>query len=195
MAGLVNQVDNRLLTQAQQKAEASVPAQYRRGYTAIVAAGLKAMFSDNTFPLMKQYLASIKSPQDIPHVVAHGIMKLLSILYNESRGKLQLEASGPASIVLMTHALDYVEDVMKIPITPEILAQTAQLVNKGVMNFLKQASQLSDADFEQILQGKGKELAASKQAQQAPPTQPGIPAAQPGVPAGQPMAPPAQGAV
>ena len=173
MAGMVSTIDNRLLTQARDKAEASVPNEYQRSYTQILAAGLKAMFSDKTFPLMKEYLASIKSPQDIPQVVAHGILKLLSILFNESQGKLQIEASGPASIVLMTHALDYVEDVMKIQIDANVLAATTDLVNKGLMHFLKQATKMSDEDFNQILQGKGKELVASKEAQGAAP-QPGV---------------------
>lgn len=163
-----NQVDSRLLIQAQQKAEASVPEQYRRGYNQILAAGLKAMFSDKTFPMMKAYLASIKSPQDIPNVVAHGIIKLLSIVFNASQGKLQLEASGPASIVLMTHALDYVEERMRMPIDATILAETTKAVNQGLMHFLKQATQMSDDDFQQVLQGKGKELAASRQQANGP---------------------------
>lgn len=178
MAGMVSTIDSRLLTQARDKAEASVPGQYKRGYTQILAAGLKAMFSDKTFPMMKEYLATIKSPQDIPNVVAHGIMKLLSILFNESQGRLQLEASGPAAIVLMTHALDYVEDVMKIQIDATVLAATTDLVNKGLMNFLKQATKMSDEDFTQILQGKGHELAAAKEAQVEAP-QPGVPPVQP----------------
>lgn len=163
-----NQVDSRLLIQAQQKAEASVPEQYRRGYNQILAAGLKAMFSDKTFPMMKEYLASIKSPQDIPNVVAHGIIKLLSIVFNASQGKMQLEASGPASIVLMTHALDYVEERMRMPIDATILAETTKAVNQGLMHFLKQATQMSDEDFQQVLQGKGKELAASRQQANGP---------------------------
>jgi hypothetical protein len=161
-------IDNRLLTQARDKAEASVPEQYTRGYNQIVAAGLKAMFSEKTFPMMKEYLATIKGPQDIPNVIAHGIIKLLSLVFNASQGKLQIEASGPACIVLMTHALDYVEDVMKITITPDILAQSTQLVNQGLMHFLKQATKMSDEDFNQIMQGRGKELAAAKQTPTTP---------------------------
>lgn len=167
MAGLVSQVDSRLLTQAQQKAEASVPEQFRKGYTAIVAAGLKAMFSEKTFPMTKQYLTGVKGLPDVPKVVSHGIVKLLSILFNESQGKLQLEAAGPACIVLMTHALDYVEDVMKLTIDANTLAQTTELTNQGLLHFIKQATKMSDGDFDQIMAGKGKELAASKQ--QAPP--------------------------
>lgn len=175
-------VDSRLLLQAQQKAEASVPAPYRRGYTQIVAAGLKAMFSDKTFPLMKEYLASIKSPQDIPRVVAHGIIKLLSLVFNASQGKLQLEASGPAAIVLMTHALDYVEERMSMPIDATILAACTKAVNQGLMEFLKQATKMSDEDFNQVLQGKGKELAASRQQANGPAVAPpATPPAQPGV--------------
>ena len=179
MPGLVSQLDNRLLIQAQKKTEASVPEQYRRGYTSIVAAGLKAMFSDKTFPLMKSYLAAIKSPQDIPQVVAHGIVKLMSILLNEAKGKMPLEPSVPAAIVLMTHALDYIEEIMKQPIDANVIAQSTDLVNKGMLHLLKQASGLSDQDMQQVMQGRGKELIASRQ------NQPGA------VP--QPPAPPAQG--
>jgi len=175
------ELDNRLLIQAQQKTEASVPKEYQRGYHAIVAAGLKAMFADKTFPLMKQYLASIKSPQDIPQVVAHGIVKLLSVLLNESQGKMPLEPSIPAAIVLMTHALDYIEEVMKMPIDANTIASATDLVNKGMLHLIKQASGLSDADMQQIMMGKGKELAASKQAQPpqagALPSQAGAPPA------------------
>jgi len=181
MPGLVSQLDNRLLIQAQKKTEASVPEQYRRGYTSIVAAGLKAMFSDKTFPLMKSYLAAIKSPQDIPQVVAHGIVKLMSILFNESKGKMPLEPSVPAAIVLMTHALDYIEEVMKMPIDANTIASATDLVDKGMLHLIKQASGLSDADMQQIIMGKGKELAASKQAQPpqagALPSQAGAPPA------------------
>ncbi len=166
-----NQVDSRILIQAQQKAEASVPEPYRRGYNQILAAGLKAMFSDKTFPMMKEYLASIKSPQDIPQVVAHGIIKLLSIVFNASQGKLQLEASGPASIVLMTHALDYVEERMRMPIDATILAETTKAVNQRLMHFLKQATQLSDAEFQQVLQGNAKSVGS---APAAAPAQPGV---------------------
>jgi hypothetical protein len=147
-------VNDPLLKQTLAKVEASVPEKYQKGYNQIMAAGLQAMFSEKTFPLMEDYLKDIKSQTDIPNLVAHGIIKLLSILFNESKGQMQLEASGAAAIALMTHALDYVEQVIKIEVTKEILAQTTELVRHGLMVFLKQASKLSDEDFNKALTPK-----------------------------------------
>lgn len=177
MAKMTGTIDNKLLVMARTKSEESVPKEFTRGYHQIVAAGLKAMFAEKTFPLMKEYLGMIKAPTDIPKLVSHGIIKLLSLVSNASQGKIQIEASGSAAITLMTHALDYVEDVMKIPITKDLLAETTQLTNQGLMTFLKQSSGMSDQDFDMILQGRGKELVDSKQASQG--AQPGA-AALPG---------------
>jgi hypothetical protein len=162
---LINTVKDPLLKQAQQQAEVSVPKKYQTGYNAIMAAGLKLMFSEKTFPMMQQYMASIKSPQEIPKVVAHGIVKVLSMLMNAGKGKFPLEASGPAAIVLMTHALEYLESVKTMEITADTLAETTRLVNQGHLMLLKQASGLDDNQFGQVMAGKGKELAAQLQAQ------------------------------
>lgn len=164
MAGTVSTIDNRLLTMVRDKAEVSVPKEFMRGYNQIVAAGLKAMFSEKTFPLMKEYMGMIKSPTDIPKIVSHGIIKLLSLVANASNGNIQMEAAGAAVMVLMIHALDYVEDVMKIPITKDIIGETTRLTNQGFLILLKQSTGVSDQDFDMILQGRGKELVDSKQA-------------------------------
>lgn len=154
MAGLINDVKAPLLTQTIQKAEASLPPKYRRGYDAIMAAGLKAMFDEGTFRYTQEYLRSIKSPQDAPKIVAHGILKLISIIFNQTKGKMPLEPSGTAALVLMCHALEYVERSMKMPVTPEILAQTTHLVSQGLALFLKQATKMSDQDFQGMLNPK-----------------------------------------
>lgn len=163
---LINTAKDPLLQQAQQQAEASVPKQYRRGYDAIMAAGLKLMFSEKTFPMMQQYMAAIKSPQEIPKMVAHGITKVMSILMNTAKDKFPLEASGAAAVVLMTHALEYLEQIKKIQITADILSETTRLVTQGHLMLLKQASGLDDNQFGQVMAGKGKELVAQMQSQQ-----------------------------
>jgi hypothetical protein len=184
MAGMINTVSDPLLVQARNKAEASVPKQYRRGYDAILAAGLKLMFSDKTFPLMQQYVQTISSPEDTPKVVSHGIVKLISILFNQAKGAFPIEPMGAAAIVLMTHALEYAEMKKQFQLTADLLAETTKLTNQGVVFLLKKASKLDDNQFEQVLAGKGKELAASLRSQG------NAPAAAP--PAGAPpVAPPA----
>lgn len=181
---LINTVKDPLLQQAQQKADASVPTQYRQGYEAIMAAGMKLMFSEKTFPMMQQYVAAIKSPQEIPKMVAHGITKVVSILMNTAKEKFPLEASGAAAIVLMTHALEYLEQIKKMQITSDILSETTRLVMQGHLILLKQSSGLDDNHFGQVMAGKGKELAAQMQAQQsATPTSSPAPAQAGGPPA------------
>lgn len=159
-----------LITDAREKAEASVPEKYRKGFDAFMAAGLKLMFSDKTFPKVQEFVKSIQSPQDIPKMIAHGITKLFSILLNGSKGKIPLEASGAALVVLMTHALDYLEHSGKVEITADIIAETTRLVMQGHMLLLKQSSGLTDDQFQQVLAGRGRELVQG----QAPPMSGGM---------------------
>lgn len=154
MAGLIDDVQSSLLKQTMQKAESSLPPKYQRGYHAIMAAGLKLMFDQGTFKYTEEYLRSIKAPQDVPKIVAHGIIKLISLIFNSTKGKMPLEPSGTAAIVLMCHALEYVEREMKLPITPDLLAQTTHLISQGLALFLKQATKMSDEDFQKVLNPK-----------------------------------------
>lgn len=154
MPGLINTVDAPLLKQVMQKAEASLPSKYRRGYDAIMAAGMKAMFDGATFKYTEEYLRRIKGPQDVPAIVSHGIVKLISLIWNSTHGKMPIEPSGTAAIVLMCHALDYVEQEMRLPISADVIAETTHLLSQGLTLFLKQATKMSDGDFQRMLNPK-----------------------------------------
>lgn len=170
-------VKDPLLKSTLAKVEASVPEKYQRGYDQIMASGLQAMFSEKTFPMTEDYLKNIKRPEDVPKLVSHGAVKLLSILYNESKGQLSLESSGAAVLALMVHALDYVERQLRIDVTPEILASTTQLVMQGHLVLLKQMSKLSDADFQKAITPKQPgEASPSPESASEPPAQAGAPA-------------------
>lgn len=173
-------VTDALLSQTLTKIEASVPEKYQRGYDQIMAAGLKAMFSEKTFSMTKEYLQNVKSEADVPKIVSHGVIKLMSILFNVSQGKLQLEASGPAAVGLTVHALQYVEQRMQIPVSRETLAQTTHLVSQGLMVLLKQASKLSDEDFQKALTPKQSGDAQAGEPATVPAAEPAtVPAAEP----------------
>lgn len=148
---------------ARKQIESKIPDKYRRGYDSIMAAGMKVMFSDKTFPKMQEYVNSIQSPQEVPEKVAHGITKTMSILMNMSKGKMPMEPAGAAAQSLMTHALDYVRDVKGLPVDKDTLAATTKATNQGMMTLLQQYSGLSPEQFEQVLKGKGKELMESNQ--------------------------------
>jgi len=163
------------LEQIRQQIESKVPKEHKRGFNSIMAAGMKVMFSDQTFPKMQEYVGTIKSPADIPEKVAHGIAKTMSILMNTSKGKMPMEPSGAAAQALMTQALDYLQTSKGMPIDKETLAATTKATNQGMMTLLQQYSGLSPEQFEQVLRGKGKELIAAEkggapQPEQQPPT-------------------------
>lgn len=155
MPGLVQGVD---LDALKQKIDGKIPKEYRRGYHATMAAGMKLMFSEQTFPMMKEYTDQIQSAEQIPEAVGHGIVKAMSILMNESKGRLPIETAPSAAQGLMTQALEYLQKVKGIPITNDVVAATTKAVNQGMMQLTKQYSGLNDDQFNQVLQGKAKDL-------------------------------------
>jgi hypothetical protein len=151
MPGMINTIDDPLLQQAKKKAEDSVLPPLRQDFKNTMAAGLSLMFSRQTFGLMEDYFKPLKTVEQVPLVVAHGVVKLMSILYNESNGAMPMQTMGPAAIVLAMHALDYVEEELQLPITRQIIDEVTKLTVQGVFTLLQQASKLSDEEFGKIM--------------------------------------------
>ncbi len=167
-------VNDPMLRQALQNVEKSVPEKYRRGYDQIMAMALELMFGKKTFSVTQKFLGAIKGPDQIPKAVAHGVTKLLALVFKGSGEKMQLEASGSAATALSIHGLEYVDQVMKIEVTKEILSATTRLVIQGLMAFLQKASKLDDENFKKAITPGG------AQSMQTGPPSNGVP---PGVPA------------
>lgn len=159
------------LDQIRQKIESQVPKEHKRGFNSIMAAGMKLMFSDKTFPKMQEYASSINKPEEIPEKVAHGVAKTMSILMNTSNGKMPMEPSGAAAQALMTQALDYLQTSKGMPIDKDTLAATTKATNQGMMTLLQQYSGLSPDQFEQVLRGKGKDVVAAAKGGENQPAQ------------------------
>lgn len=150
---LLNTIQDPMLQKVQQAQQQAVPKENQKDYANAMAAGLKLMFNEATFPEVVKAVSSIKSPEQIPQVVAHGIVKAMSILFNESKGHFPIKVYGPVALSLMAHALEYVETKKKAPIDKEVLANTASLVNQGMVRLVQQYMKLSDQDMQQILSG------------------------------------------
>ncbi len=170
---------NQLLTATKKKLEGSVPPQLKDVYDRIIVAGMKLMWSDQTHKEMVSYLDRIKSPKDIPQLIAHGIAKLIQILIREGNIKPKLDdpfysASMLAAQVLCMDALQYVEQKKKITIDQAVLAETHKLLMSGLFKMYGITEELMRKALEHSQQ-----QAASKNpqgmVQQAP-----APAAQPG---------------
>lgn len=170
---------NQLLTATKKKLEGSVPPQLKDVYDRIIVAGMKLMWSDQTHKEMVSYLDRIKSPKDIPQLIAHGIAKMIQIIIQEGNIKPKLEdpfypASMLAAQVLCMDALQYVEQKKKIVIDQAVLAETHKLLMSGLFKMYGITEELMRKALEHAQQ-----QAASKNpqgmVQQAP-----APAAQPG---------------
>lgn len=170
---------NQLLTATKKKLEGSVPPQLKDVYDRIIVAGMKLMWSDQTHKEMVSYLDRIKSPKDIPQLIAHGIAKMIQIIIQEGNIKPKLEdpfypASMLAAQVLCMDALQYVEQKKKIVIDQAVLAETHKLLMSGLFKMYGITEELMRKALEHSQQ-----QAASKNpqgmVQQAP-----APAAQPG---------------
>lgn len=149
-----------MLQQIEQTIMEKIPAQIQKPFMAIVVAGRQLMFSEQTHPQMAEYL-QVSDPAKIPQRVAHGIVKLISIVANEvtRKGKqFNIPAAGPAAVVLMTYALKYVEQQLGIPITKEMIDQTTQLVVKGLLALFKvDKSQIDQAIQAAMQKGQAQE--------------------------------------
>lgn len=163
-----------MLKQIEAKAERSVPPKYQNGFHRIVAAGKKAMFSEQTFPEMQKYMNAIQGPESVPQYVAHGVIKLLTLIFNQSKGTMPLEPVGLAATMFMCDALEYLEQVKKMPIDKAVIDQTTFAVKDGVLAWLKKASGISEEEWQKVMAGKGGQAAQSQPnapAAQAPPAQ------------------------
>jgi hypothetical protein len=90
----------------------------------------------------------------VPEVVAHAVVKICSIIQNESKAKQPLDALGLAAIIFMAHTLQYVEGKHKMPVTKEIIDQTTQMVSVGLLRMLGVKDEHVQALFQKQAQGQ-----------------------------------------
>ncbi len=162
--GLMQAVQDPILKQIVKNVERTIPADFKESYAQIVAAGMTVMFSESTHSEMDQYLDQIKGPQDVPNVIAHGIVKLIATVQNQSKKQEPLKAIGPASITLMAEALEFMETRNGIDVDKKMVDETTMLIKEGLFSLYKITPEVM-----QQLQAQG----------QKPPSSPAQPNAQP----------------
>lgn len=137
MGGMIESVQDPLLKRIVQGVEAKLTPDMKRNYDAIVVSGMKLMFSEGTFPEMERYLQNIRGPEDVPKIVAHGIVKMLSIIQNQSQQAEPFPAAGPACLTLMAQAMEYIEQKAQIDVSKEMVDDTITLIKEGIFSLYK----------------------------------------------------------
>lgn len=154
-------IDDPILQRIERGIEAKVPPDMKQAYLAVIVAGMRVMYSEETAHMMDDQL---QASDDLVTNVSEGIAKLMMMLHSESKGKMSIPAAALASISLMAQALDYAEKKFGIEVTPEIAAAATKATTTAVLKVFG----IDQADVE-------KQIAAKSGG--AP--QPGQPAAQP----------------
>lgn len=123
-----------ILQQVERGVEEALPPEIQEGYNAIVNSGMAVMFSPETSSMMTDQLEN--GGGDIVANVSDGIAKLMMLLFNESKGQMQVQAVGPASIVLMCMALDFWEKTGGGQVDEQLVADaTKQTITKTLEKF------------------------------------------------------------
>ena len=154
---------NQILTKIEQGVEGQVKPDTKNAFDRIVVAGMKVMFDESTHKMMTEQL----NPDDIVGSVPKGIATLMKILYMESKQKMPIPAAIPASIVLMTKALDFAERTMGVQLTPDLVAEVTQATGEAVLTAFGITKEMVEQVVQQSQQGKG-----PGQAPNQPPVQP-----------------------
>ena len=155
------QIQDPMLAQVKAKVEASVPKELKNSFDAIVVAGLNLMFSTQTHKYMKKFLKAIQiaGREKAPTLVAHGIIKMLSIIHKEAGKNFSIPAAHPAALVLMAYALEFIEKTQDIEIDAGTIDEVAQLITGGYFKLFK----IDKGQIEQsILKGKPEENGAEQ---------------------------------
>lgn len=108
---------NKLLAQVEQKVESQLLPGTRDDYLKIVVSGLRVGLKNGPQGIM----ASLRQSRDPVHDCAVGAVKLVLMLWHQSRGTMPVKAMPPAAMTLMLQALDFADrtGIQKIGV-PEI---------------------------------------------------------------------------
>ena len=156
-----------ILQKIERGIEAKVPPEMKKDYLAVVVAGMRIMYSEETAHLIDDQL---KSSTDIVKNVSEGIAKLIGMISNESKGSMSQPAAALASISLMAQALDYAERKYGTTITPEIAAACTKATATAVLGVFNIGQDQVDQQI-----AKGRSGAPQEQAQPSQPqTQAGM---------------------
>ena len=158
MPGVLNQPtaqrENPLLTKIAQDAEAKVPPKLKEEFLSIMVAGGKLMWSQDLASERQAFDQALQQHGNVPEVVAHAVVKIASIIQNESQAKEPLASMGLAAQIFMAHTLQYVEGKHKITVTKEVIGETAQMVGVGLLRMFGVKDEQVKELFQKQAQGQ-----------------------------------------
>ena len=127
---MLNKKANPLLVKMEKAITAKVPPKQMPAFKKIILAGEKVLFSDKMHKLV---MSQLKSPGNPAVIAGEGAAKLFGILITQTKGTIPMEAGSPASAVLLCEILDMMEQLGKIKVDNNNLAEAVQSMSSGIL--------------------------------------------------------------
>ena len=171
MNGVLQQAEqqkkpNPMLEQIAEQAERNVPEKLKHEFLSIMTVGGKLMWSPEMAEERASFDQAVQKSGDVPTAVSHAVLKIISIIQNESKREQPLESVGRAAPIFMSHILQYVEAKHGMPVTKEIIDETAQLMQ---VNLLKMYG-VTEQHMQELIRSRAAEQGAGSPEEAASPT-------------------------
>lgn len=114
---------------AKAKNQIRVPPNLQDAFDRTVVAGMKVLFSKETNSFINEGLQQDKPLAD---KLSGGVIKLMQMLFEQSKGKMPGEIVIPAGIFLLLEMLDYVQQ-LGMEVTPEDVVDANKKTLFGLM--------------------------------------------------------------
>lgn len=110
MAGMIQEQREPVFQKIVDGIEKKIPKEMKRDYTAIVTAGMKVLFGDDTHKLMLQKLDEGRKAGDIPGAITKGTVMLIGLIAQQAgEGAMSPGAAFPAAATLMCYIFEFAE--------------------------------------------------------------------------------------
>jgi hypothetical protein len=127
---MIGKTTNALLQKTEQAIQTKIPAILQQAFQRALTAGLSIMYSPQMQPKMMQGIQSIADPAQ---GAARGAANLLSVLMQQSGGKIPMSLAVPVAMCFLCEFLDLMEKAGKLQLTVQVIAQATQDASGNIL--------------------------------------------------------------
>jgi hypothetical protein len=98
-----------------------------------VVSGMKILYSPQTHQTVSKIYDHLAQSQFQPNEIANGMVSLMLLIMQGSKGNASLVALYPAGIVLLTYVLDDLEKTHGLRVTSQLVQQVEPLMRQKFM--------------------------------------------------------------
>jgi hypothetical protein len=133
----VHSIKNAVLQKFKTAIESKLEPELKPEAEKIVLAGMKLLYSDSTHGKVLEVYDQLEQQQFAPAAIANGMVGLLGLLHQASKGQMSIDALFPAASILLCYVLDDLEK-MGMEVTQEVVKATVALMGQKLFDVLGQ---------------------------------------------------------